>query len=510
MNTTIWATCSSGETGWAGRRLLVSTLAVILLTAGGCGNGDGGADGNSPATGTPPTGNPPAGSPAGERGKVLVSVIDPLGEPAAGARVTAYALDAGGTFENVTDSTGHTEFNMPPGRVGVSASGPDYGGGVAETTLTASTPVELIIRTAPALQWPPAGGVGGAWVPEGSVSADGRTLEVMIDILNVTGANSTDGWGDDVRIEACTPDPANTVTARADCVIGPDGFDAAYAGVGSDEAVEYFWSSNAGLSFGSFQAVLLVEQSSDFATGDPADRRLFAAKYFLSQATDRGAGLHGALFGAFAADQTSSGRLSALPQKPVTLFPVENPEFVTNGRGYSSTVDSLDVLEGGVPALLPAIDRAVDFLAQNAWAGDRAIVVITSGGDETCGTQAECLRQLEAVAAKSNANRVRIVTVGLATATSGVDHGMLGLLSQASTQGGATFWLTHPNQMAVAMVDAYSFLGGYKPFVRARFRIESPTAGAFASGRTVLGRVKFLVCPWDCEYVSVPFAAKIP
>jgi hypothetical protein len=505
----MWATCSSDETESVGRRLLVSTAAAILLAVGGCGDGDAGAYGNSPATVTPPT--PPPGLPTGEHNKVLISVIDPLGEPAAGVQVTAYALDAGGTYGRVADSTGRAELQMPPGRIGVFASGPDYGGGVAETTLSAHTPLELTIQTAPALQWPPAGGVGGAWVPEGGVSADGRTLEVMIDILNVIGTNSTEGWGDDVRIEACAPDPANDApTARADCVIGPDGFDAAYAGVGSDQAVEYFWWSNAGLYFGSFQAVLLLEQSSDFAAGDPADRRLFAAKYFLSQATDRGAGLHGALFGAFAADQTSSGGLSALPQKPVTLFPVENPEFVTNGRGYSSTVDSLDVMEGGVPALLPAIDRAVDFLAQNAWTGDRAIVVITSGGDETCGTRAECLRRLEAVAAKSNANRVRIVTVGLTTATDGVDHGMLGLLSQANTQGGATFWLTHPNQMAVAMVDAYSFLGGYKPFVRARFRIQSPTAGAFASGRTVLGRVKFLACPWDCEYVTVPFAAKIP
>ncbi len=375
----------------------------------------------------------------------------------------------------------------------------------------ARTPLELTIQTAPALQSPPAGGVGGAWVPDGGVSADGRTLELMIDILNVSGSNSTEGWGDDVLIEACAPNPANDApTARADCVIGPDGFDAAYAGVGSDKAVEHSWWSNAGLHFGSFQAVLLVEQSSDFATADPADRRLFAAKYFLSQATDRGAGLQGALFGAFAADQTSSGRLSALPQKPVTLFPVENPKLVTNGRGYSATVDSLSVLEGGVPALLPAIDRAVDFFAQNAGTGDRAIVVITSGADETCGTRAECLRRLEAVAAKSNANRVRIVTVGVATATGGVDHGMLGLLSQAYAHGGATFWLTDPNQMAAAMADAYSLLGAYKPFVRARFRIESPTAGAFASGRTVLGRVKFLACPWDCEFVTVPFAAKIP
>lgn len=508
MNTTMWATCSSDETESVGRRFLVSTAVAILLALGGCGGGDGGTYGNSPATVTPPT--PPPGLPAGDRGKVLVSVIDPLGEPAVGARVTAYALDAGGTYETMTDSTGHTELDMPPGRVGVFAAGPDYVGGVAETTLSARTPLELTIQTAPALQWLSAGGVGGAWVPEGGASADGRTLELMIDILNVSGTNSTDGWGDDVRIEACTPDPAKTPTGWADCVIGPDGFDAAYAGVGSDKAVEHYWWSNAGLHFGSFQAVVLVEQSSDFATGDPADRRLFAAKYFLSHATDRGAGLHGALFGAFAADQVSSGRLSALPQKPVTLFPVENPQFVTNGRGYSSTVDSLDVLEGGVPALLPAIDRAVDFLAQNAWAGDRAIVVITSGGDETCGTGAECLRRLEAVAAKSNANRVRIVTVGLATGTGGVDHGLLSLLSQAYTHGGATFGLAHPNQMAAAMVDAYSFLGGYKPFVRARFRIESPTAGAFASGRTVLGRVKFLACPWDCEFVTVPFAAKIP
>ena len=57
---------------------------------------------------------------------------------------------------------------------------------------------------------------------------------------------------------------------------------------------------------------------------------------------------------------------------------------------------------------------------------------------------------------------------------------------------------------------AFAVLADTKPAAWATFRLESATAGAFASGRTVLGKVQFEDCPWDCYEVSVPFAVKIP
>jgi hypothetical protein len=111
--------------------------------------------------------------------------------------------------------------------------------------------------------------------------------------------------------------------------------------------------------------------------------------------------------------------------------------------------------------------------------------------------------------AKSKALGVRIITIGLAGSGSAARHESMNLLAQ-SDWGAASLWLDDPSQFAAAMADAHSFLGDRKPYVRVTFRIESPTAGAFAPGRTVLGKVRFEDCPWDCYEVIVPFAVKIP
>jgi hypothetical protein len=35
-------------------------------------------------------------------------------------------------------------------------------------------------------------------------------------------------------------------------------------------------------------------------------------------------------------------------------------------------------------------------------------------------------------------------------------------------------------------------------------------ANTFRPGRTVLGRIRLEICPWECEYTEVPFAVRIP
>jgi hypothetical protein len=36
------------------------------------------------------------------------------------------------------------------------------------------------------------------------------------------------------------------------------------------------------------------------------------------------------------------------------------------------------------------------------------------------------------------------------------------------------------------------------------------TAGAFQSGNTVLGTLKFFICAWGCDEYDMPFAVRIP
>lgn len=197
------------------------------------------------------------------------------------------------------------------------------------------------------------GGSGGG-SDTGGASGDGRTLEFSLQILQAP--TSGEYWAystDAVRIAGCTPDPSNDVPRfRPDCVAGEDGLDASYEGLAvSVKKVSATRHATPGA------AVLLIDQSTNVVVNDPADARLFAAKYFLTLAGESAR----TVLAAFSSDDPVSGQFSLLPQKPVTVFPLENPQFTADGRSYFATVDQLGALEGGASPLFAAIDRTLDF-----------------------------------------------------------------------------------------------------------------------------------------------------
>jgi hypothetical protein len=212
---------------------------------------------------------------------------------------------------------------------------------------------------------------------------------------------------------------------------------------------------------------------------------------------------------AFSSDDPASGQSSLLPQKPVTIFPLENPQFTADGRSYFATVDQFAALEGGASPLFAAIDRTLDLAAADPLRGAKAVVVVTNGRDDTCGTRSECRSIVDALVQKSKATGVAIVAVGLEDAAGTADHEALGLLSQG-TEHGAAFWAHNPDQLAPILGTVHSFLGKSEDTVEVTFRIQSPVVGAFASGRTVIGQVSLEMCPWECSYAVVPFVIRIP
>lgn len=474
-------------------------LLLLCLTACGGGGSGGAGDGAGSSGGTSGSGS----------GTLKVEVKDPVGMPARFAQVSVQP-SGGSTRYGYTDADGRVEMQVPAGRLSVYASGPDFGGGAPDVTLGDRQTLKVEIQTHPHTDQP-FGGVANAFVDD--VSADGRTVQISLGVFPVNAVNGFDtfiGRADKARIEGCVPDVANDVSGvQADCIAGPAGFDAAYASAQPSQEPHVEWTEGSGGVPGSFETLLLLDQSAAIAIDDSADRRLSAAKYLLSRTDAAAAGQKRAMLGAFAADDAVSGRYSALPQKPLTLFPLENPQLTSNGRSLFPIVDALAALEGGAGALLPAVDKALDFMAANAWNGRRGIVVLGSGVDDVCGSRSDCVAFRNAVMARSRALGVRIVTIGLAGLGTAAQQETMNLLAQ-SDWGGASLWLKDPAQFAVAMADAYSFLADTKPYVRVTFRLESPTAGAFAPGRTVLGKVRFEDCPWDCYEVTAPFAVKIP
>ena len=138
-----------------------------------------------------------------------------------------------------------------------------------------------------------------------------------------------------------------------------------------------------------------------------------------------------------------------------------------------------------------------------------AIVVITDGHDDTCGSRAECQKVRDALIEKSRQSGVAIVTVGLPNAKGQADRKSLGLLAGATSHG-AAFWAGGPTLLAPMLGSVREFLSDTKRTLKADFRIQSPVAGAFAPGHTVLGQVRFEECPWDCFYTDIPFVVRVP
>ena len=213
---------------------------------------------------------------------------------------------------------------------------------------------------------------------------------------------------------------------------------------------------------------------------------------------------------AFAADDMSTGQAALLPNQPVTIFPVANPTFTTHGRDYFPTIESLATLEGGGSPLHAALGQLIDFAASAAPAGSRRVVVVlASGGISDCGTLAECQAAQDTLFAQSAAADVSVVAVGLSDASGRIDRERLGTIAQSGH--GAVFWAQAATQVPTVFGRLPEILGGRHSAVDVSIRLESPVAGAFTSGRTIVGTMQLVICPWDCtELLDVPFALRVP
>jgi len=506
-------------------RVLLASAALLGIC--GCGQGAGrGADGGLPEVGGPrpdggyPDGSvPDCGSDGGlpacgppvdpeMPGIVEVAVVDVFGTPQVGAWIS---LHSNSPYQQaMTDTEGRATFtSIRPGAVDASATTFDdsygYGYGSSSLAVLASNGhanLHIILR-------PYADSVFGstvAAVDPGGLSADGRSLTFRFGLRYVDGSRRVDidvpmsMLPLEVSLADCVPDDGNdSPIFTSDCVGGTSGFDAAYRVVEPPAPFEFRASRAAGLSQ-QFSAALLLDQSEHIQLRDPGDTRLFGTKYFLVQnrVTDH------LLLAGFGADDASTGELSPLPQQPVTTFPVQN------GTSSFSTVESLANLEGGVAPLYAAIDEMLDLVAANETAVGqrRMVVVVTDGRDDTCGSEAECRDARAAVAEKSRATVIELVTIGLADGAT-EDRRALSELTAAS--GGRSFWVFDRTQLAMllgALPDVLSYGG---ETLAVSFKLQASTAGTFQSGRTVFATVVLNQCfDWYCWGGPIPIAVRIP
>ena len=162
--------------------------------------------------------------------------------------------------------------------------------------------------------------------PRVGLSHDGRALEFKLQIVQVPNSRGEYwGWGSsNVRVLACAPDSGNDKPRfHPDCVSGADGFDASYDVIAEGGAISDK-KSDASRSYtdaSPYSAALLLDQSAHVIVDDSGNSRLFAAKYFLTYATENDP----KLIAAFASDDASTTRYSLLPQTPVSISPAREP-----------------------------------------------------------------------------------------------------------------------------------------------------------------------------------------
>jgi hypothetical protein len=506
------------------RRTWPVALAWLVASVAGCGGSGGGSSGG-------PDQPQLAGGPDGT---LNVTVRDVFGAPVSGALVSV-SMHMGSPpspAASFTDAFGKAQIRgVPAGAFALDAQ-KNGGFGYLRAGISNGQAMGVDMVMHPASQ--DAGGVVRAWVPEGGLSADGRTLEFKLQLSDVPGKTRIyayySDWADEdvnpwysVSLKDCQPLAANDTTVNnPDCVIGPDGFDAPYAAMPAGAALDLqlveeptpSWSPFGDPSVVPFRTILLVEQAGIVAADDSAGQRLLAARYFLDYA---GPGNFSAMLGAYAVDDPAGAAgLALLPQKPLTVLPIENPTFTTDGRSHFESIASLPAMEGGASPLFAAIDRAIDLQVAAGGTVPRSVVVITNGGhDGTCGTRTDCRAVRDAVIQKSRDTGVAIVVVGHDGWYS-PDWETLGLLGQGAT-GSATFWAGDPAALAPTLRTVRKYLAQMKKTAVATFRIESPMPGTFASGRTVLGQVLYGGgCAFDCgpafddSGTVIPFALRIP
>jgi len=469
-------------------------ILVLGLALGGCsgGSGEGGSSGQTAAEMRWP------GQPIG---KVSITAVDVFGSPVADASVEIVRTAPSNARAVLrTDAAGRAVSSFPAGDLFVSVSTLELGGSVSGTLLAGR---DLALKATLYPNQTAAGGVARAAVTPDGISADGTTLEFTVQLIG--GAAAPDVFIDGPYLRPCEPDSANDSPAFvADCVAGPAGFDAPYAGAESKKALKVAYLGGTGNLDLRYSATLMIGQDDQAALVDPGDQRLIAARYFFEVATQTSSP---AMLAAFASNDPTSGRPSLLPQQPVTLFPTGSPQFTTNGRSYFGTLDTLATMEGGASPLLAAIAQMIDFNAGAAGARKPALVVVSGPGND-CGAATACRAQVLQLVGRSRATGVPVVTVGVHAQGSG-DHEVLGLFA-GGAEGSAAFWLDDPKQLPNTLRTLGPWLSGDAPSVEATFRIRSPVPGAFASGRVVKGQVDVGICPWDCYGVPVPFVLRIP
>lgn len=449
-----------------------SALAVLCAALVACGGGGGG------------------GTVIPVPGALKVTVADKYGTKVAGA--TVQATQSGQTASGVTDGQGVALIatNWPAGTAAttITVSGPTFKETTVVQDLTSGQVGDLVLELPRAT----AGAGGSIGLRSGNaaiVSENGRrlTFDVELVIVDADSVPIANLAVDAFTLLPCTPDAATT---KPNCINGGAG-DAAYDAV---DPRPQALGLVAGQPPSPYAAALLLDQSGSIFRTDPTLARLYSAKAFLDGLGDSDR----AVLAAFA-----DGPNAIIPTAPLTVYAPSRDRATANG--YFPTLDGLAQLIGGDTPLYASVESLVQAMKADATIPatlPKSIVVFTDGDDTSCNTPATCAANLGAAIQRANADNVRIFAIGLG---GGVNFESLGKL--ANDTGGALLYADSAEQLISLYGSVGRLLSLSLPTYRLRFSVRAAADGSFASGTTLLGRVR-VTAPGNS--FEVPIIVAVP
>lgn len=515
------------RSSWRTTALLAAAV-LIGSEIAGCGGSTPPQQPAPTGTGTPPV------SVATGTGTLTVSVTDPEGQPLAGASVNVFNVAQTATVGSAkTGTNGLATVGSVPAAARVYVHhefGTSYRNTNVGVAQEGATFLEVTLQPA---RPQPTVALLPVSISPGSVSADRSELALEVTIVASAAApfvpagygdyspRSTpslglalgdwDEWGSPrpcfVWLDRTRTAPScGTPWGESPYTVSVEEFAYDAAGTVPVLAVQSPTQST----------MLVMDQSERVRDLDPAVRRSFAARHFIARVVTSSQWNSLAVAG-FAGDGNGP---AALPERPLWVPRGSGTAFSTDRAVLEAGVGILEPLVGGSAPVFGALRAAFALTAAEAPSGNRAVVALLGGGDDS--DMSDSARQAALAVLRQQRDDAGIQSI-LITAAPEAQRGerlALAELSAALRAPAISLGVTYDSSAhtwasgSFAALDLAADLidGVPLPTLSAVFRVKADHPDAFPPGTTLHGAiyVESIICPMGCWEIPLEFAVEIP
>lgn len=265
--------------------------------------------------------------------------------------------------------------------------------------------------------------------------------------------------------------------------------------------------------------MLLMDQSGRVEALDPARRRSFAARRFVERITSlqdvAGVSLQG-----YAKDRPSPPAPALLPRQP--LWSPLGHAYSLDPLVLGAAIQDLEPRLGGAAPVHEALMAALASIAAGGPQGNRALVAVLGGDDDSIADGSTRAANLETLRRMRDGGGVLPVLINAARlsepiARQGIAEIAAALRAPVVVPGTRLGPDREPQPWSAGIHAALQLAadlaaGSPLPTLTTTFRVRTSAAAGFAPGTTLRGTVfaESEICPLGCSTIPVEFVATIP